>query len=286
MTLNGSARVLDDTGSAFGEQIVMNQANGDMDATGHVLSTHQPNKNQKPGTSMLDDSKAMQAQADQMQTRDNNTVVHYAGHVVMWQGANRISADRIDIDRDTQSLHASGNVVSELVDNKSNQSTTDSNDGEAAANDGTGAVAVDPPVFTIIRAPELNYHDDKRIAVYTGGVKLTREKMTVVADQLQAFLTPKTKDNSDQSSLDHAVASGKVRVSQSVEEGRTRVGTAEHCEYYTKDSKVVLNGGAPQVIDTYKGITKGTRLTYFSDEDHLIVEGEKKQLAYTKMKKK
>jgi lipopolysaccharide export system protein LptA len=269
MTLNGCSRVSDDTGSTFADQIVMSQANGDMDAAGHVLSTHEPDKNQKPGTSMLDDSKSMQAQADHMQTRDNNTVVHYQGHVVMWQGANRIAADKIDIDRDAQSLYAAGNVTTEMVDNKSS--------AQAATN---------PPLFTIVRAPELNYRDDTRVALYTGGVKLTREKMTVISDQLKAFLTPKAKDNSDQSSLDHAIATGKVTVSQALPGGRTRVGTAAQCEYYTKDSKVVLLGGAPQVVDSYKGLTKGTQLTYFSDDDHLIVEGEQKQLAYTRMKKK
>lgn len=281
MTLNGLAHVQDDTGSALADLIVMNQADGDMDATGHVLSTHEPNKNQKPGTSMLDDSKAMQAQADRMQTRENNTVVHYQGHVVMWQGANRTSAETIDIDRDAQSLHASGNVVSELVDNKSNSNNNTTQQASASA-----TAVTDPPIFTIVRAPELSYHDDTRVALYSGGVKLVREKMTVISDQLQAFLTPKTKDESDQSSLDHAIASGKVTVSEILPNDRTRVGTAEKCEYFTKDSKVVLNGGAPQVVDSYKGLTKGQLLTYFSDDDHLIVEGEKKQLAYTRMKKK
>ena len=52
--------------------------------------------------------------------------------------------------------------------------------------------------------------------VISGGVKLTREKMSVVADQIRAFLTPKTKDNSDQSSLDHAVANGNVKVTQAL----------------------------------------------------------------------
>jgi lipopolysaccharide transport protein LptA len=288
MTLNGNARVLDDTGSALADIIVMNQATGDMDATGHVLSTHEPNKSQKPGTSMLDDSKAMQAQADQMQTRNNNTVVHYQGHVVMWQGANRISATKIDIDRDSQSLHASGNVVSELMDNKSNSNSSTGSQPSNATTPGivATALATDPPIFTIVRAPELNYHDDTRLALYSGGVKLMREKMTVVGDQLQAFLTPKTTDNADQSSLDHSIASGHVTVSEVLPNDRTRVGTAEKCEYFTKDSKVVLNGGTPQVVDSYKGLTKGQQLTYFSDDDHLIVEGEKKQLAYTRMKKK
>ncbi|HZS54960.1 MAG TPA: LptA/OstA family protein [Bryobacteraceae bacterium] len=285
MILKGSARVSDDTGTAVADTIVMNQANGDMDATGHVFSTHQPDKSQKPGTSMLDDSKAMQAQADQMRTRDNNTVVHYRGHVVMWQGANRISSDKIDIDRDEQSLHAVGNVVSEMVDNRSDESAPAA-EGTQTVADKTTPTPTSPPIFTIVRAPELNYHDDSRIALYSGGVKLTREKMTVAADEVKAFLTPKTSDNSNQSSLDHAFATGKVTVSQVLPGNRTRVGTSDRCEYYTKDSKVVLNGGAPQVVDSQKGLTKGTQLTYFSDDDHLIVEGAKKDLAYTRMKKK
>src|SRR5579875_3022052 len=82
ITLTESARVLDDTGSAIADKIVMNQANGDMDAIGHVVSTHEPDPNQKPGTSMLDDKQPMQAKADQMQTREHNTKVFYEGHAL------------------------------------------------------------------------------------------------------------------------------------------------------------------------------------------------------------
>jgi lipopolysaccharide export system protein LptA len=77
-----------------------------------------------------------------------------------------------------------------------------------------------------------------------------------------------------------------VVIFEAVGPNRTRTGTAEHCEYYTNEDKVVLNGGAPQMIDSYKGITKGRQLTYFSGDDHMIVEGETKQLAYTQMKKR
>jgi hypothetical protein len=40
------------------------------------------------------------------------------------------------------------------------------------------------------------------------------------------------------------------------------------------------------MTDSYKGITKGRQLTYFSGDDHLIVEGEPKKVAFTQMKKK
>ena len=288
ITLTGGAHVLDDTGSAIADQIVMNQANGDMDASGHVVSTHAPNKNQKPGTSMLDDTKAMEAEADEMQTRENNTKVHYKGHAVMWQGANRISANQIDVDRDEQSLHAIGDVVSELVDNKSTSNSPAQNAAQnnVAKATQTQADAAAPPVFTTVRAPELFYRDDVRLADYRGGVKLTREKMTVNAKEALAYLNPKNGDNDDQSSLDHVFANGNVTIHDVTANNRTRTGTAEHCEYYTKENKVVLNGGAPQMVDSYKGVTKGHQLTYYDDEDRLIVEGEKKQLAYTQMKKR
>ncbi len=281
ITLYDNARILDDTGSAIADRIVMDQASGDMDANGHVVSTHAPNKNQKPGTSMLDDSQPMQAKADEMQTRDDNTKVFYEGHSVMWQGANRISAERINIDRDAQSLHASGNVISELVDNKSND------DAPAASNAARQATPATPaPIFTLVEAPELFYRDDTRVALYSGGVKLIREKMKVTSRELQAFLTPKTVNGGNDSSLDHAIANGDVTVFDVVGQNRTRTGKAEHGEYYTKNDKVVLSGGAPQLLDSYKGVTKGLQLTYYDDDDRLVVDGEKKQLAYTKMKKK
>ena len=270
ITLTDKARVLDDTGSTSADVIVMNQTSGDMDATGHVRSTHAPDKNEKPGTSMLDATKSMEAQSDKMISRDSNTKISYTGHAVLWQGANRISADSIDIDRDNEALHACGDVVSELVDNKS----------------GPDSSATSNPLFTTVRAPDLVYRDDSRLALYTGGVKLTREKMIVTSDRMQAILTPKTDDNKDQSSLDHAISDGSVKVFETVAGSRTRTGTSEHGEYFTKDDKVVLTGGAPQFVDSQKGITRGKQLTYFSSDDKLIVEGEAAQQAFTRLKKR
>jgi lipopolysaccharide export system protein LptA len=218
----------------------------------------------------------MQAQADKMVSTDSNTKIAYTGHAVLWQGANRVSADAIDIDRDEQSLHAHGAVVSELVDTRSN-APDNTADGKAAAGD---------PLFTVVRAPDLVYHDDTRVALYTGGVTLVRQRMTVTSDCMRAVLNPKTDHDNGQSSLDHAIADGNVKVFETVASNRTRTGTGEHCEYFTKDDKVVLSGGAPQFVDSGKGVTRGKQLTYFSDDDKLIVEGESKHEAFTRMKKK
>jgi lipopolysaccharide export system protein LptA len=274
ITLKDKAHVLDNTGSTYADLILMDQNSGDMDATGHVRSTRMPDKKQKPGTSMLDATQSMQAQADKMVSTDSNTKILYTGNAVVWQGANRISADVIAIDRDDESLHAHGNVVSELVDNRSNSSVANQD-----------AKTVPEPVFTVVHATDLVYHDDTRIALYTGGVTLVRDKMTVTSNQMRAFLTPKTDQNGNQSSLDHAIADGGVKIFEKVADSRTRTGTGDHCEYFTKDDKVVLTGN-PQFVDSQKGVTRGKQLTYYSDDDKLIVEGEPKREAFTRMKKK
>ncbi len=280
-----AARVWDDTGTTKADRIVMNQASGDMDAAGNVITSHEPDKNAKPGTSMLDEKQPMQAKADSMQTREDNVKVHYSGHAVVWQSANRIAADVIDIDRGEQTLHAVGHVWSELIDKKSHPDTTNTQSTQVASQANSQADSKSAPMFAIVRAPELMYRDDQRIALYKGGVKLTRGQMIIDSDQLRAFLTPKTNDNADQSSLDHAYADGNVTVFEKMSD-RTRTGTSRHCEYYTKDDKVVMNGGLAQMVDSVKGIVQGRQLTFFNQDDRLIAEGQKGELAFTRMNKK
>lgn len=274
MTLIDKARVQDETGSATADKIVMNQSSGDMDASGHVFSTHEPDKNEKPGTSMLDKTKSMQAKADTMTTRESNALIHYEGHAVLWQGANKTLGDAIDINRNESTLHAAGNVISELLDKDSDAKSEEQGDGR--------------PQFTTVYAPDMLYRDDKRIADYTGGVKMIRNKartrMTITSKELLAFLTPKTDGNGDDSSLDHAFATGNVTIFSQLPANRTRTSTADRCEYWAKEGKVVLNGGSPQMVDSFKGITRGEQLTYFSDDDRLMVDGKDKRRAYTQMK--
>ena len=179
-------------------------------------------------------------------------------------------------------------MISELLDKKTDAQTKtggQSAQGPLTLKSGVSGDAR-APVFTIVRAPDLLYRDDTRIAHYTGGVTLTRDKMTITGDELRAYLTPKTSDQDDNSSLDHAVAEGNVKVVDLRLPGRTRTGTSTHCEYWTKENKVVLNGGTAEVADSIKGVSKGQQLTYFSDDDRLVVDGKQKDLAFTKMRKK
>ena len=65
-----------------------------------------------------------------------------------------------------------------------------------------------------------------------------------------------------------------------------RTGCSDRGEYYTKEDKVVLNGGSPQIVDSIRGVTKGKQITYYSGDDRLLVEGEYKRPAFSKMIKK
>lgn len=264
MTLDGSARVWDPTGSTSADHIVMNQKTGDFTAEGHVASTRQPDQNGK-SSAMLSNDEVTQARAQRMVSTENNQKIHYEGNAVAWQGANRVEADRLDIDRDRQVMEAHGKVVSQFVDKSKGK--------------GKPSTAT---IFTVVRAPDLVYSDETRVAEYTGGVVLKRPDLSVTGNRIRAFL----KDSGEDSSLDKAYAEGAVKIVSTAQK-RTRTGTSEHAEYYTGEEKVILEKGDPLLVDSLKGKTQGRQLTWFANDDRLIVNGvDKNSPAKSTIRKK
>jgi lipopolysaccharide export system protein LptA len=269
ITLSGSARFWDLTGSTSARTILLTQKTGDVQADGDVTSTRLPDKKEKKpeqqAGSMLSGDEPVQAKAARMIAKDHNQQIRYEGDALMWQGSNRLQANRIDIDRKSGKLQADGNVFSQLLDKAETEKQKK----------GT--------IFTIVRSPRLQYSDKERLAHYSGGVVLTRGSMVVNASELRAFLKEDEKDGG--SSLDHAIADGAVKIVDTTPL-RTRTGTSEHAEYYVADAKVVLQGGQPQMVDSIKGTTRGRQLTYFSNSDKLIVEGVQGQPVESRILKK
>jgi lipopolysaccharide export system protein LptA len=304
MTLVGSARMWDPTGSTTADRIVMNQKSSEYTAEGHVASTHLPDQHGN-SSAMLSNQEVLEARAQRMVSTNNNRRIHYEGNAVAWQGANRIQADRLDIDRDKHVLEAHGKVVSQFVDKAKGDQTKGGAESakskppasKAPANPARLTVSA-PPIFTVVRAPDLLYNDETRLAYYQGGVALERPDLTVNSKELRAFLN----DSSSDSSLDKAFADGAVKiVSNAVNPGagsspgtggrRTRTGTSEHAEYYTADQKVILNTPSesqsrPLMVDSVKGRTTGKQLTWFSNNDRLVVDGVESQPAETTLRKK
>jgi len=284
INLIGGARMWDSTGSADADKIVTNQMTGDFTAEGHVTSTRMPDKKKDDasGGGMLSEDEPLHARAKKMISKDNNLDIRYEGDAVLWQGSDRLEAETVEIDRNENLLKAHGHVVSQLLDKVKDDGT--SKDGKAARQDGKTErkSQPDPPpsaatkarlrVFTIVRAPDLDYNDDTRLAHYGGGATLERPEMTVKGQDIHAFL----RNDSNDSSLDHATADGHVEV-HDVGLDRVRDAWSDHAEYYVDEDKVILEGGLPRFVDSTRGTTRGQKLTWYSSDDRLLVDGVPQQ---------
>ena len=278
MTLDTGAAVSDATGSTSAEHIRLDEGTDDFAAEGNVNSLRLPDKSQKSDSSMLSGDTPMHAQARKMESsnRANNHHTRYEGNALLWQGANRISADTVEIDRDKHTLNADGSVVTQAWEQPKN----DEKNKNASA------------VLTVVHAPHLTYTDTDRLAYYSGGVQLDRPELHLKSKELHAWLA----DSKADSQLEKAFADGAVEISGARKETSYN-GAAEHAEFYTKDpdqappknnaknaeppaakpqQKVVLKGGPPKLVKIYGGkptTVQGSELIYYPDNGNLVCEG-------------
>jgi len=103
---------------------------------------------------------------------------------------------------------------------------------------------------------------------------MVRAGMTVSAADLRGIFAA----GAGSSELEKAYADGDVRIAQAAP-GRTRLGRAEHAEYVVAQGKIVLSGGRPEFTDSLRGSTRGAQLTWFADDDRLLVDGRDTQPA-------
>jgi len=274
MNLEKNARISDASGSTSGDNIRLDQMTGDFDAKGHVSTTRLPEEN-KSESAMLDKGEPTLGTADRVTSANRNHLVHYAGNAVVWQTSNRIQAERIDIDRDKKSIVADGKVVTEFQDKPKD-------DADKPAQPVKSAKPAQP-MFTIVKSQHMVYTDPDRLATYTGGVDFWRPAMTVKSASLKAFLNE--EDSGADSRVNHAFGDGKVEVVEFAPD-RQRIGNSEHAEYYTEEGKVILTGGEPKLNDSKRGNTKGDKLTWFTGDDRLIIEGAPEKKGQSHLRKK
>ena len=235
MTLDANAVVIDATGTTMADHIRLDEATNEFLADGNVHSTRLPEQqNQKSDSAILSDDSPLNAKARKMESsnRAGNHKTRYEGNARLWQGANRISADVVEIDRDKHTIIADGTVVTEAWE----QPKEDDKKKSSAA------------VSTKVYASHMVYTDADRLAYYTGGVKLDRGDLHLKSKELHAWLA----DSNAESQLERAFADGAVELSGARKENSYK-GTSDHLEYYTADQKVVLTGGIPQMTRTANG---------------------------------
>ncbi len=272
--LEGNARVWDDSGSLQAKKIRTAEPSGDLIAEGDVVSTRKPeakekNSGQQAGgkagqktveSALPGGEEALQATAQKMTTRDQNKWIRYEGNARLWQGANRLHADAAIIDRKQQMLTGEGNVFSQIEE--AGAGTGKAADSKADSKTKAG------PVYTLIHSNRMVYEEEKKLATYTGQVRMRRAGLSVDAGQMRMVLA---EDKAGQTQLKQSFADGDVRILMREAEN-TRRGASQHAEYYPEETKMVLYGGEPFFEDQKQGATRGKRLTYFSNEDRLIVE--------------
>lgn len=270
ITLTGKARVWDPTGSTDANEIVLNQKTGEFVAIGKVRSIREAEKSAKS----TKPAEVTQATADRMEMRESNTKIRYEGNAVMWQGENRLRAPRIDIDRKLGQLRATGGIVHQMIDDKSAQAKK------------TGVI------LTNVKSTDMAYADKERVVEYHGSVVMTRPGLEVKSAHLRAYLDDgDTESFNEQPSggIEKAFASGAVTIVETGEQ-RVRKGNGETGEFYTADSKLTLEGGKPEMVDFVKGVeqrrTTGKQLTWFANNDKLIVDGEEKKPSQSTLQRK
>lgn len=311
ITLDKHARMWDSHEATSADRILLDEKSGNFTAEGHVNSSRLPDQDKKKSDSpMLSGDEPLQAVSRTMTSSDHNRLVKYDGEVVLWQTANRIQADHVEIDREKRTLIADGHVITQSREEKKDTDPPASA-GPAPATASTAAVKTGsnaavlkvgsataaktevasatktgptaktkaasttsakgdpaPAVFTLVKAAHMVYTDTDRLAHYSGGVFLSRAGLQVKAADLRSWLAEQGADNR----LQKAFADGAVEIVQAGPV-RTRTGSSEHAEYYTDEEKIILRGGDPQMRDSLRGSTRGAELTYYSDDDRLLVNG-------------
>ena len=220
--------------------------------------------------------------ADQMVSQRHTQMVHYEGHVRAWQGTDVVESSSLDVFRTEHRLSSGLQVVTSYLRAashaaKGNAPALGASSAEAASPGAPGDAPATPagamePVT--IRADFLEYFDHGRLAHYHGNVHMVTEDTTMQSDRLDVYLAQ--GESSEGSQVDHAEADGHVKVTQP-----GRRGLSDHAEYYAGPAEIVMTGGPPSLFDMEKGYTTGQRLTFYTQNDRLLVDGGDKSPSLT-----
>ncbi|HEY3928229.1 MAG TPA: LPS export ABC transporter periplasmic protein LptC [Candidatus Koribacter sp.] len=256
--LTGSPRVVDGGMAMTASAVSINRRTGEAVGDGDVKTTYSDLKPQ-PNGAMLASSDPIHVTAKHMVAHRSSGIALYTGGSRLWQAANIVQAPTIEFDRDNRSLIAQGSA------NQSGFPVT----SVFVQKDKTGKLS---PVN--IASHKLTYVDSERRARYDGGIVAHSTDGTLTASSADIYLKQSgAATNVAQptpSQLDRIVCTGNVVISQP-----GRRGSGDQLTYFGDEAKYVLTGGNPQIYDAEHGTVRGATLTFFSNDDRVLVEGSK-----------
>lgn len=278
ITLEQAARVWDEVSAINADRVVLDQKRDRLHAEGNVSSIHSDRAagvSSAASGSLFTSDRPVQATAQQLDSEQQNRLLHYRGAARLWQDSNSVQAQEIDLDRTEKTLRARGNVVSVLVDGQPSDQQPQPRSGKfAGSSPGPRGENRAASRLVAISAESLLYTDEDRRAFYTGRALMHRDRLTIRAAELETFLRPSAEVHPGESRLERALARGKVEIAETAAGDRLpRRASAEQAEYLSGEEKVTLSGGQPTLEQPGRGFTRGAELTYYIDDDRLLVNG-------------
>lgn len=253
LSLEGSPVVADATSRTTASRFEINQATGDLRASGGVRTTY---LSAGPGGPTNLGAGPVHISSASLGGNTRSAHLVYSGGARLWQGDSVIQGEILELWRDASHLEARGNVEA-LVP-------------QAPGPPGPPGSRPNPsrgPTVWRVRAPLLDYWDQEGRVHLEGGVSAESREGEMFSRTLDMFLSNPPPGTSAQRQVTRAVALGGVVVRQG-----DRRGTAERADYTAADGKVVLSGGQPALTDTSSDITTGHSLTFFLANDTILVD--------------
>ena len=286
ITLDGSPVLSDSMSRSTAQSVVINQATGEMSATGGVVSTYLP-ASEKDAISL--GSGAAHISADALSGSTASGHVVYAGHARIWQGDAVLDAAQIELWRDKKMMQATGKVVAVFPQASGSLAMPAMPSVKRASSPSSGSSG---PTLWKVRAPMLTYWGDLGKTHLEGGVNASSSQGSLDSRTLDVFLAPARATEATTAAttagaagasiggarqLDRVLAQGGVVVRQG-----DRRASAEQAEYTAADQKFVLSGGEPSITDAASDTTTGHSLTFFVANDTILIDSQNGSRTLTK----
>jgi lipopolysaccharide export system protein LptA len=278
LVLTGSPRVVNGGMTTTAETIRMNRATGDALAEGNVKSTYSDLKAQPDG-GMLASSDPIHVTSHSMTARRSSAIAVYAGNARLWQNANVVEAPIIEFDRDHRSLIAHGAANAPREGGSAEPAVS------SAQPVATLLVQVDKkgnvtPIH--VTSSHLTYADAERKIFLDGGVTAKGSGATITSREMTVYLLPRSQSQvkagiGAPGQIDRMIAQDQVVITQP-----TRHGEGGRLVYTAADDRFVLTGNSPSIFDAERGKTTGDSLTFFRQDDRVLVEGRQTSPAVTR----
>jgi lipopolysaccharide export system protein LptA len=269
--LEGSVVLTDATSRTTARSALFNQTRDEFHAFGRVATIESSS-----GSSQFVNFAPGPGRVSAERLDANSATGHavYSGNARLWQGDAIVEGETIELDRQTHTLTATGQVHAVFP-----QAPVASR-GQAGSQAGLGKRE-----FWHAQGNRLIYKSDEGRGHMEEKVRAHSEEGSMTADTIDFFFAPAGSSATPDAStsgrpagrsqnvtgtgeqLVRASAFGRVNVEQ-----QGRHGEASRADYTAEDGRFVLSGGTPTVYDALGNATQGRQLTFFWGDDSIDID--------------